>query len=578
MIWKRINHPTRVSVFPWLLLVATLILAVMLAVNTWTNLQREKEYMIFALEREGMALASAFEAGARSALIRRSNMELESLVQEAFEQGLMAYVVIADSQNTIMASAGNWEGNLASMNLNHILQSPEPVSRFSVDSEDSRVLEVGARFDPLRYRRLGHGLRPSPKNRFGLRRNLIPKDLVIVIGLQTRPFDKQRSQLLWMSAARGGGLLLLGSAALVILFLTQRNRVQSATLQTMELYTENVISSMPGGLLALDPDGRVVKANRQARDLFALTGEVEGKTLSEVMGDEGVRLLERLNGGETLLEEPIDTVDDQDRRLPLKISASSLEGADGVRLGSVLVLRDLRDLRAMEEQLERSRRHAALGQMAAGIAHEIRNPLGTLRGFAEYFSDLRELDAGAGEYADLMMDEVDRLNRNVSALLQYARPREPERQNLPLEPLLEKCLRLVETEAEDHSVSLALSIDQELDRVQLDPDLITQVILNLVQNAFNACTPGDQVSLEAEMENDRLILTVADTGQGMTSEVRQKMFDPFFTTRKTGTGLGLAVVHQIVDAHGGTIEVDSAPGEGTEIRMFFPMSGGSYDA
>ncbi|SHK00450.1 Signal transduction histidine kinase, partial [Malonomonas rubra DSM 5091] len=255
--------------------------------------------------------------------------------------------------------------------------------------------------------------------------------------------------------------------------------------------------------------------------------------------------------------------------VPLKVSASNLRDREGDLRGMVLILRDQREIKAMEDALERSRRHAALGQMAAGVAHEIRNPLGTLRGFAQYFSRNAKQDSQAKEYADLMVGEVDRLNRTVSALLQFSRPRDPEMIEIDLGTIAQKCLTFVQEEADNKQIDLTLQLPETGLMLYADPDLLQQVLLNLLQNSMAATDAGGSIFLGGKITED-IRLWVQDTGKGVSNDEQAKMFDPFYTTKKDGTGLGLAVVQQIVEQHHGRIEVDSQPGEGTCIIIILP--------
>jgi len=258
--------------------------------------------------------------------------------------------------------------------------------------------------------------------------------------------------------------------------------------------------------------------------------------------------------------------------VPVKVSGSRLTSRDGEKLGTVLLLRDIREIRAMEEQVERSRRLAALGRMAAGIAHEIRNPLGTLRGFAQYFGGTCKSDPEGAEYAGLMVGEVDRLNRMVEALLQFARPREPEFLEISLKEVLSRAQKLLQGDFDAAGVAFRLEPPQRDVPFQADPDLLIQALLNLLQNAVAATPQGGEVALGARLDGDRVRLWVKDTGTGLRPEERQRMFDPFFTTKRTGTGLGLAVVHQIVEQHSGTIDVQTEDGKGTSISLSLPVT------
>ena len=257
--------------------------------------------------------------------------------------------------------------------------------------------------------------------------------------------------------------------------------------------------------------------------------------------------------------------------MPVKIHASRLCGRDGRDLGLVIMLQDMRRIREMEERLERSRRLAALGKVAAGVAHEIRNPLGTLRGFAQYFAS-HAPDEASREYADLMIGEVDRLNHTVSALLQFARPRNPVFRRVEVRPLLDRAVRLLAADLDNARLACTIEAAAGL-AIAADPDLILQVILNCVKNAVAASQAGSEIHLRAAPAAGQTVaIEVRDQGRGMNEEERRRMFDPFYTTRPDGTGLGLAVSHQIVEQHRGRFEVESAPGAGTTVRIILPAA------
>nr|MDA8164788.1 ATP-binding protein [Desulfobacteraceae bacterium] len=357
------------------------------------------------------------------------------------------------------------------------------------------------------------------------------------------------------------------------LFLYQGVRVSRSTLANMELYTSNIIESMPAGLITLDSQERIVSINGRMEELLGRNfAELAGKTLPEAYGNGQCGLEPMIRQGRSILDLPVDCPGRGGERIPLKVSAARLLSRDRQPLGTVLTFRDMREIRDMEEQLERSRRLAALGRMAAGIAHEIRNPLGTLRGFAQYFSNRAQEGTSDQEYAELMIGEVDRLNRTISALLQFARPREPEFQEVALVRLLSRTGRLLADDLQSHKIGFSLDAPGEEIVLEADPDLLMQVFLNLLHNALAATAEGGAIMVGVRPQDDTVHVRVRDSGRGMSDEEKAQMFDPFFTTRKTGTGLGLAVVHQIIEQHRGQIEVDSAPGTGTEITVILPLS------
>ncbi|HDZ75838.1 MAG TPA: PAS domain S-box protein, partial [Desulfobacteraceae bacterium] len=362
-----------------------------------------------------------------------------------------------------------------------------------------------------------------------------------------------------------------------VLFLYQSNRVSRLTAENLEIYARNVIESMPAGLITIDRQGRIVSCNHKAREILGReSAELEGMVLARLGRETGCDLAGLLDGEKDFLDRSLECVLPGGRSIPLKVSAAALLNRDGERVGTVLTMRDMREIRDMEEQLERSRRLAALGRMAAAIAHEIRNPLGTLRGFAQYFRQQAENSATDRENADLMVSEVDRLNRTVSGLLQFARPREPEMRQVALGRLLEKAGRLMGDDFADHGIDFRLEPPEEEIIFKADPDLMIQVLINLLQNALHATGAGGRVELSGWAEPDTIVITVHDSGRGISQEVRSRMFDPFYTTQKEGSGLGLAVVHQVIEQHHGSIMVDSVVGRGTIIRLFLPGRAGNH--
>ena len=398
---------------------------------------------------------------------------------------------------------------------------------------------------------------------------------IIYLGLYTAEFDTARSEDVKQSVILLAILFLLGSGGLYALFLVQRSQATKVALENMELYTNNLVQSMPAGLISIDTERRVVSVNRNALEFFGRSEkEMQGKTLQQLIGEKECSIAPLLKMGQEFIDQPMECLQQDGEMIPLKVSASHLQDRDGNSRGMVLILRDQREIRAMEQALERSRRHAALGLMAAGIAHEIRNPLGTLRGFAQYFARSESSDDTTHEYANLMIGEVDRLNRTVSALLQFSRPRDAEIALVNIGELLNRTIVFVQPDANDQQVALKLSLATDDIIWSADADLLQQVLLNLMQNSLVATPPGGEIEVGAHQQGDSLHIWVADTGKGLSPDDQAKMFDPFFTTRKDGTGLGLAMVQQIVEQHNGQIAVETQPGQGTRMTLILPNAQG----
>ncbi|AMV70589.1 sensor histidine kinase PilS, PAS domain-containing [Desulfuromonas sp. DDH964] len=557
------------------LILAAIILALILGVVTWRNLDREERLMESFLREEGLTLIRAFEAGARTSMMMNwEGNSLATLVRETARTESVAYVAIADASGQLLTAAGERRSSDDILPVAQVLAKEQPRTRQTKDGAGRSVFEVATEFNPVLPEGAGRegmmgrwqrwcGMGCAPGEPVGRR--------AIFVGLYTGEFEAARDEDVRQSLLMGALLLLLGSTGFYFLFLSQQTRVAKTTLANMELYTRNVIDSMPAGLITLDNQGRIVSLNDKARGIFGQQGEAaEGSPLEALTGAERCEIAPLVREGREFVERPMECRRPSGESIPVKVSASRLTDRDGEPLGTVLVVRDLREIKAMEEALERSRRHAALGRMAAGIAHEIRNPLGTLRGFAQYFAKFGKKDPHAGEYAELMVGEVDRLNRTISALLQFARPREPEPEEIDLGGLLRRTARLLQDDLAARNLTFQLDPPAGTVTFTADSDLLTQVLINLLQNAQAATEAGGEIRLGASAQDVEIRFWVEDTGKGMTPEERSRMFDPFFTTRKTGTGLGLAMVHQIVEQHGGRIEVESAPEKGTRVEVILP--------
>ena len=553
---------------------ASLLLAGALAFVTWHNLDREEHLMRDFLAEEGKTLIRAFEAGARTSMMMGPHSgNLATLVEETAREETIAYIMIKDELSHLVASAGSLPTGQEFPPEEQVLAAESLLTRSTVDGSGENVFEVAKSFNPLTQMPQRPGMMQRWQNWCGIRGIADGEACrqVIYLGLYTKGFDAAREEDLKQSLILLGVLFLLGSGGFYALFLSHKSQVTKAALEDMEIYTANVISSMPAGLMTLDTNRRIVSANEKAQEIFDCpeTG-MQGRTLRDFTNPDECPIAPLLRAGKEFVDQPMDCVVRDNEKIPLKVSASHLRDRDGSLRGMVLTLRDQREIRAMEEALERTRRHAALGRMAAGIAHEIRNPLGTLRGFAQYFSRSETHDPKAREYSHLMVEEVDRLNRTVSALLQFARPREPDLKEIDLKELMAKAAAFVQADADSQKINLALNLPDSAVKTLADPDLLLQMFLNLLQNSLAAVSAGESVELGVEEQGDCIRTWIKDSGKGMTAEERSKMFDPFFTTRKEGTGLGLAVVQQIVEQHEGRIDVESAENRGTLISILLP--------
>jgi two-component system sensor histidine kinase HydH len=230
-----------------------------------------------------------------------------------------------------------------------------------------------------------------------------------------------------------------------------------------------------------------------------------------------------------------------------------------------------RELQQNFEQMKRAERLFAVGQLAAGLAHELRNPLGSVAGAAGILQRNVHLEPKHQECVEIIQKESQRLNRLLTDFLDFARPRPPKYQQIEVDALLDSVMQLAAHGVGRGSVRLRKETAAPLPPVEGDPELLKQMLLNLVMNAIQAMPGGGEVSVSAALQDNCMSIRVRDQGCGIPSDVRDKVFDPFFTTKESGTGLGLPVAHQIVEQHGGILRAEANPDRGMTFCALLPL-------
>ena len=346
----------------------------------------------------------------------------------------------------------------------------------------------------------------------------------------------------------------------------QLTRANDALTQQIELsermrgLVTSILESIDSPIITLDATGRVTMANPSAR---AMIGD------HVVYGHELPRVVRQYlqTGARGYQTEKID-------ERTYGLHSAPLVGARQEPLGTVIILDDLTEQHVLEEQVQRAQRLSALGRLAGGLAHEIRNPLGITRAAAQMLALQLAPDHTLHEYTHVIQTEIDRVDRLIEQLLTYARPRVVNRSHVDPTELVTRTLSLVKAYATQQQVRLETAIEAHLPLLNGDGELLHQALVNLVLNAVQATPPQGCVTVAAYHDPGNaqtgIVLLVSDTGRGIVLEDRSRIFDPFFTTRDDGTGLGLSIVQQIVQEHHGVINVESEPGRGTRCMLHLP--------
>ncbi len=573
---------------------AVLVLMVVLVVVTVSDIRRQKADSIRLLIEKGSALIRSVEAGSRTgiAFSRWGRQHLERLLAETASQNDIAYLSVLDASGNVLADSGHAADetiSLQGIDLAAVAASTTLLSRQVTATDGRRLFEVYRRFVPMPPPRGMHmmGLEMRMGER-GMMRHRFPEggatpgeedfpDLVIFAGLDMTTIEAARSANVRRSMLMAAVLMLVGGAGFYLVYVLQNYRAARTSMSRLKSFSASLADNLPMGLVTTDRAHCVASLNPAAEAILGLArGDAVGRPAAEALPPELSDVLARVStegGMELELECCLGSHDAR----PLAVSASSWQDDEGGFLGNILLVKDLTEVTALRKEIAKNQRLASLGSLAAGVAHEIRNPLSSIKGFATYFKErYRDMDADR-ETADIMIGEVDRLNRVVGQLLELSRPIDISPTPADIRALLDRSVSAVQPQIARKKVIVAVSVNDDLPPVTVDEDRIHQVLINLYLNAIEAMPEeGGRLTISARKHHGRpprLRISIVDNGAGIPAGQVGHVFDPYFTTKPTGTGLGLAIVLNIVEAHHGRITVDSGQGT-TRFTLTLPLAQG----
>lgn len=357
----------------------------------------------------------------------------------------------------------------------------------------------------------------------------------------------------------------------------QELEAKSEDLADLEVKYRDVIQSITSGLLTTDRSGVVTSVNRAAQQILHRDeGELVGRHVSEtgIISQEQWRELALESGERGRLASEIEVVRDQ-APIYVGFSIAELRNADGVTTGAILIFQDLTPWRKLEEEVRMKDRMAAVGTLAAGLAHEIGNPLAAISGSVQMLERSLDEESPRQRLLGIVLKESQRLDRTIKGFLEYARPKNRRSVDFDVARLLADNFELLENSSEvrpDHRLELRL--DPPSVRLLADPDAVSQIFWNLAKNALKAMPEGGRLKVSGTLRDGSYQIVFADTGRGMTEEERANLFHPFQSFFDSGTGLGMAIVYRIVQDLGGRLSVDSRPGRHTRITVELPIGTG----
>lgn len=353
------------------------------------------------------------------------------------------------------------------------------------------------------------------------------------------------------------------------------------------IYNDILLDSVVTGIIAANQDGRITVCNREAHRILHRASSIVHQHIEQLppVLAQALRETIRTATGRRNIEATVAVSRGDDR--PIRFSTALFHSHTGDPLGALLVLEDLTAIRKLENQVRRTDRLASIGTLSAGMAHEIKNPLVTLKTFTQLLPERYEDQDFRDTFSSLVGKEVTRIDSIVNQLLRFARPAKPSLRPTHLHEVVNNTLQLVEQQLKQRNIALSCSYQAKHDLINGDPNLLIQAFLNFFLNAIDSMEHGGTLTivthipdaetnplslLEGLSTEPRIGIKISDTGCGIRMEDIPHIFDPFFTTKSSGTGLGLSVSHGIIVEHSGGIDVDSEVAKGTTFAFTFPLA------
>lgn len=535
------------------------LLLLTISISTFRNLHTEKTKQMGSLLTQGTMLIKVLEAGERAGMLMPmwGQDEFEKLIIEIGKLEDVEYIYLVNKDGTVgHHSAPDDQKYVFSWNptfndnkeiLTQVVKKPEPNAR--------NIFEIAKKFTP------DYSMPPMMNHK--MMKTHIHEDTSIVVGLSMKQVEIARKSDVQHALIMAAIVLALGTGTLFFIFVIQNYYLVDKTLKQTRDYTQQLISSMANGLMSIDTKGMIISYNNVALELLDIKESdlANNKDLRDIISFEKTGIIQTLENNKKIFDREVVYLKKAGDSVPLSWSSTPIESENKRFKGAVILIRDLSEIKELQERVHRTEKLAMVGSLSASVAHEIRNPLSSIKGFAQFLGKSFEEGTQQSKYSKMMVKEVDRINGVVNDLLTFARPMSVVPSLTDVESLLNHVVSLVTVDAKEKNVEVQYSCSTDLKSVELDENQITQVLLNLLINALNAVDEKGDIKLHAGLINSgkNLIIEVEDDGSGVPNKLKKKIFDPFLTTREKGTGLGLAIVKKIVDNHGGTISVASPP-------------------
>lgn len=545
-----------------LALIIILLLTLLLGFMTYKEVQRERYYLWELARSEGLNIAFSIQTlGPRFILNENTLKDILVLLKK---DGV-SYIDICNDKGVILISTEEEKGQ-------NVIKIPTPGKINFINTEDkkgNRILQVIKPFNL------------DITQQLDIWKILPIRNSYLVIGINLEGYYSRLGQTRKRIILNYSIIMALVLFGIYVIFKLQENYIVKKTLNEMKVYTSKLLETMDNAVISVDNKGNIKTFNRKSEEIFdKKKEEVLNKDCQEVLnlnilGESIFKkcLLEKKNISQEIILEEKGL-----KKKILDLNTSFLADESGEITGVVAVIRDVTEIKDLNEEVARHKRLAALGKLSAGIAHEIRNPLSSIRGLAQFVYNSFSKTDERKEDLNAIIQEVDRLNKLVVQVLDFAKLQKPNLTHFSLNDLIGKITELFKLETKDKQIKFSPELSPDISKIQADEDQVRQILMNVIINAIQAIPKKGEIKIKTEKTllkgKPAIKLIIEDSGIGIPEKDFTQIFDPFFSTKDEGSGLGLSIVYKLVEAHQGEIKVESKEGEGTKFVIFLPQKGG----
>jgi len=539
-----------------LALITILFLALLLGSLTYKEVQRERYYLWELARSEGLNIAFSIQTlGPRFILNENALKEILVLLKK---EGV-SYIDICNDKGVILISTEEerWQNTIK------IPKAGKINFINTKDKKDNRILQVIKPFN------------------FDIWKILPIRNSYLIVGVNLEGYYARLNQTRRRIILNYSIIMALVLLGIYVIFKLQETYIVKKTLNEMKVYTSKLLETMDNAVISVDNKGKIKTFNRKSEEIFSKKKEeVLHKDCQEVLnlnilGESIFKkcLLEKKNISQEIILEEKGL-----KKKILDLNTSFLTDKSGEITGVVAVIRDVTEIKDLNEEVARHKRLAALGKLSAGIAHEIRNPLSSIRGLAQFVYNSFSKTDERKEDLNTIIQEVDRLNKLVVQVLDFAKLKKPNLIRFSINDLIRNVAELFKLEIKDKQIKFNLELTPDISQIQADEDQVRQILMNVIINAIQAIPKKGEIKIKTEKTllkgGPAIKLIVEDSGVGIPEKDLNQIFDPFFSTKEKGSGLGLSIVYKLIEAHQGEIKVESKEGEGTKFVIFLPQKGG----